>query len=114
MYVDGEALDMVTEIAPNTVAVGYTEHITASGTTIVTLPSGREIEINRYRMEKDIGVTIAHSSKIFTGQRTPTLPLAMRMSQYLHITVEEMYWIMQERPKYLKRVHNRDIPMRRS
>ena len=79
----------------------YSERITLSGTTKVRMLDGREIEINRYRMEKDINVTVAHTSKIFTGQRVPSLHVAARISEYLGITMEELRWILAERPKYL-------------
>ena len=48
-------------------------------------------EINRSRMARDMGVDVAHVSRILAGKRNPSLKLAMRMSKSLGITVEQFY-----------------------
>ena len=45
-------------------------------------------KVNRTEMANTLNVDIAHISRIFSGKSTPSLELALRIAEYLHITVD--------------------------
>ena len=79
----------------------YSETISESGFTIVHMPDGRDVVINRFLMVKHLGVALSHISKIFQGQRTPSLYMASRIARFMGISIEDLMWVIEERPKYL-------------
>lgn len=88
--------------------VVYDERTSPSGFTIVTMPDGREVEFNRYHIEKKLGITITHTSKMLSGVRWPSFDMALRISHFIGISVEEFHWVLIERPKWVamhKRTH---------
>ena len=58
--------------------------------------------INRNAMGRTLGVNTAHISRICSGQARPSLELAMRMADYLEITVDELARLLAEEEKRWK------------
>lgn len=72
--------------------------------TLVNKPTGQEFIVtvnvplinihgrkySRSQIAKDTGLDISHISKIFNGQRKPSLSNALTLAAYFHITVEEL------------------------
>ena len=49
-----------------------------------------EFKVNRTKMARELGVDLAHISRIFSGKSTPSLELAWRIAGYLEMTLEEL------------------------
>ncbi len=45
--------------------------------------------VNRSRMSRDLGINVAHVSRILSGKSHPSLALARRIADYLKVTVED-------------------------
>lgn len=50
--------------------------------------------INRSEMARALGVDLAHISRILSGQRNPSLKLAVRMAEYLGVSLDGLYLLL--------------------
>lgn len=52
-------------------------------------------EVNRSRVAREAGTDLAHISRIFSLQSTPSLWLAVRIARSLDITLDELCQLLQ-------------------
>lgn len=52
--------------------------------------------VNRSAMARALKVDLAHISRILSGKRTPSLELAMRMAQYLGVSLDELCRLLEQ------------------
>ena len=55
--------------------------------------------VNRSEMSRRLKIDLAHISRVLNGKRSPSLRLAMRMADYLGVTVEGLTVAIRERGK---------------
>lgn len=49
-----------------------------------------KVSVNRSRMARELGVDLAHISRIWSGKARPSLGLAKRMAENMGITLDEL------------------------
>jgi len=63
---------------------------------LITFPKGEPLlirgrEFSRNEIARAVGCDIGHISKIFAGQRTPSLFMARKISLYVGLAIDELY-----------------------
>lgn len=48
-------------------------------------------DLNLTKMAEDLGISVSHLSRIFGGSRVPSLKMARKVADYLHITLDTLF-----------------------
>ena len=102
------------KFVPGIITGEYRERESETGFTIVTIPErecdcgnhilpSRDVEISRYRIQQQTGITVEHISKVFQGKRQASVVTSQLIARAIGVTMDELIWILRERSKYLSR-----------
>ena len=52
--------------------------------------------INRSAMARELGISVSQASRLIAGHRRLSLPMAYRVSEYLRLSIDELYQLLRE------------------
>lgn len=58
------------------------------------LPRGIPENICLGELGRKVGISVTHVSKIFSGDRRPSLPVAAKIAKYLGMSIDKFYGIL--------------------
>ena len=50
-----------------------------------------ELTLNLTEMGNDLGISLSHLSRIFSGNRTPSISVARKIVEYLDISLDDLF-----------------------